>query len=318
MKKTSKILTGILIGGLFLYLAFRRADVTQMYAIVKQVDIKLLFLSELLFVLGLMLRSYRWKLLGQSYQNVKWVYFFQATSIGLMLNVFLPFRAGDLFQGHFLSRKSALSKSYTLSTVFLERLIDLMAALMIVTISSLFFVMPEQIRISKIVTLIASVLLGSAIIIRFRKRFMDGIIVFSGRWHSEKVQGLFNNIFEALKFFKNKQVIMQAVPLTFFIWLIIYGVSILLALHAFDIHIGFSGAVLFMAITSLSSTVSSSPGNIGVREFFSLIALGIFNVEHNRALSFAVLMHFLTELPNIIIGLYYLQEELFAKKKHCS
>jgi len=314
MKKRIKIFIGILVGILFLYLIFRKADVAQMYAIIVRADIKLLFLSEMLLVLSLILRSYRWKLLGERYRNIRWIYFFRATSIGLMLNVFVPFRAGDLYQGHFLSRKSNLSKSYTLSTVFLERLTDLMPPLIIIIVASLFFVMPEQIPIGQILIAITGVLLGIAFTIRFRKKFMDGIIFFIGSQHSDKVKGLFNNIIEAFKFFRNNQVLMLAVPLTFFIWLILYGFSVLLALHALDIHIGYSGAILFMAITSISSAILSSPGNIGTREFFSLVILVFLGVEYNRALSFAFLMHFLGELPNIIIGLYYLRDELFRKK----
>jgi hypothetical protein len=68
----------------------------------------------------------------------------------------------------------------------------------------------------------------------------------------------------------------------------------------------------------LSVAIPSSPGNIGTWEFFVLMALSIFKIDHNTALSYAVLSHFMALLPVTLIGLYFFFREVVMKGVHVS
>lgn len=310
MNKIAKLLFGIIISIIFLWLAFQKGNISEVTKIIRKADIFMLLLSILFTVIGLILRSYRWKLIGRDYEGIKWLKFFKATSMGLMLNVFLPFRSGDLFQGYFLSKKGSISKSYVFSTVFVERLMDFLPPLLLIISGSFFIILPEQIRINKLLLIVTFLIACLFAVILFRNKFIGIINRFSKFKHGDKIERLLNNIIEAIAFLKNKQVIFVAIPLTFFNWIVIYPTSYLLMMKSINININYWSVLLVMSISVLSAAIPSSPGFIGTWEFFTVIALGIFNVERNRALSYAVLSHFMTFLPFVIIGLFYFFYEI--------
>jgi len=313
MKKVLRVILGLVISIFFLWLTFRRADWPQVLAILKQTKIIFVIGSLLVALFGLILRSYRWKLLGKDYRNIPWRYFFRATNIGLMLNTFLPFRSGDFFQSYFLSRNSTLPQSYTLATVFLERLMDLLVPLLTIIIGSFFVVMPEQLNTHRMILLLVFVLLFLGLFLRFRRQIVGFFSNFLHSHHGEKLQRLLDNILRAVVFLKDRQVLTRALPLTVFLWFV-YALSNLLVLRSLDIRIGFWGAFLIQSITVMSVTIPSSPGYVGTWEFFGVLALTIFGVEKNLALSFVVLGHFLALLPTAVLGLFYFYREVVLKR----
>ena len=306
---------GLLISGLFLWLAFRKSDFSQIWSILKTVRLELLLVVFIISVLGLMLRSYRWKTLGKEYGNVPWKHCFEATSIGLMLNNFVPFRGGDLFQGYFLSKKSGLPKSYTMATVFLERLMDIVPPLLMIIVGSFFVVLPEQIKLSKILILLLILAAIIYVFISERKRFIRIIGNFMHQRHSAKIDHFLDNLAHAVLFMKDRQVLTQSFPLTLFNWFIFSGISTYLLLRSVGIEIGALNVYLVLGISIISVAIPSSPGFVGTWEFFTMLALSIFKIDKDRALSYAVISHFMALLPTTLIGLYYFYVEMFVKKE---
>lgn len=317
-KKTLRIVSGILISLFFLWLAFRKSDFGQIWDIIKTARFELLAIAFAVAVLSLMMRSLRWKNLGREYKNVPWKMFFEATSIGLMLNNFVPFRGGDLFQGYFLSKKSSLPKTYTLATVFLERLMDLAPPALMIIIGSYFIVIPAQVKIGRILVLFALIIAAILLFLKFRKIFISFIEKFIHEKHSEKIEKLLENIASAIKFLKDRQVLSVAVPLTLANWFILSALSTYLMLSALNISVSFIGLYLIIGISILSVAIPSSPGYVGTWEFFTMMALSIFGIEKEQALAYAVLSHFLALLPTTIFGLYFFFREMVLKKEKLS
>lgn len=266
-------------------------------------------------LIALMLRSYRWKKLGKEYRSVAWKNFFEATSMGLMLNTFVPLRGGDIFQAYFLSKKSGLPKSYTLATVFLERLLDLLPPVFMILIGSYFIVIPAQFKIGRLIILFAVIISAILLFLKLRKIFVSFIGRFVNKKHSEKIGKLLENITSAIKFLKDRQVLTVAIPLTIFNWFVVSAISTYLLLIAFNIKVSLIGLYLIIGISVLSVAIPSSPGFVGTWEFFTMMALSIFGVEKNIALSYAILSHFMALLPLNLVGLYYFYIEIFLKKE---
>ncbi len=315
LKKTFRIIAGIIISLVFLWLAFRKSDLSQVWHIMKTMRLDLLIIVFIISVLGLMLRSYRWKTLGKQYHSVRWRSCFEATSIGLMLNNFVPFRGGDLFQAYFLSKKSGLPKSYTVATVFLERIIDLIPPLLMIITGSFFVVLPEQIKLSRIFLLLFVLFVIVWIFVSQRKRFIGLIQNFIHKKHSDRIDRFLDNLAEAIIFVKDPQVLTQSIPLTLINWFVFTGITTFLTLKAVGIELNFLAVYLVLGISIMSVAIPSSPGFVGTWEFFTLLALSIFKIDRDRALSYAVISHFMALLPTTVIGLYYFYLEMFVKKE---
>jgi len=315
VKKTIRIVAGLLISLVFLWLAFRKSDLSQVWGILKTMRIDLIIVVFVISVLSLMLRSLRWKTLGKEYHNVSWKNCFEATSIGLMLNNFVPFRGGDLFQGYFLAKKSGLPKSYTMATVFLERIIDFFPPLIMIVAGSFFVVLPEQIKLSRIFLLLFILFALIYLFISQRKRFINIIQNFMHHKHSERIDRFLDNLAKAILFIKDRQVITQSVPLTLLNWFVLTSVTTFLTLKAVGIQLNFLAVFLVLGISIMSVAIPSSPGFVGTWEFFTMLALSIFKIDRDRALSYAVISHFMALLPATIFGLYYFYLEMFVRKE---
>ncbi|MGA2090082.1 MAG: lysylphosphatidylglycerol synthase transmembrane domain-containing protein [Endomicrobiales bacterium] len=314
MKKTLKLLVGIAISGLFLWLAFRKSDIRQVLLIMRSARIELIVASLGIGILGLFVRSYRWKLLGSKYRTVPYHNFFRATTMGLMLNTFLPFRTGDIFQGYFIARSSGLAQSYTLATVFMERLMDFVPPALMLVIGSFFVVLPPQIKLSRLVLLFAVVAGGIISVIILRKKFVAFMSCFLHDRHCDKIGHLLENVVTALGFLKDRQVLTRAIPLTLANWFILSNAGTFLILSSLNIHVSFFQSFLILGITVMSVAIPASPGFVGTWEFFCALALSIFHVDRDRALSYAVVSHILAFLPIVVIGLFFMIKEFLLKK----
>ena len=315
-KSTVQLLLGLGVSALFLWLAFRNADVAHIIGVLKGANILLLVIAFIAALGGLIMRSYRWKLLGKEYRGVPWKYFFHATTMGLSLNMFIPFRAGDLFQGYYIAKRSTLPKSYTFSTIVVERLMDMIPPVLMIIVGSFFVAFPAQVNTVMLIGMLGILFAGAAVAIRFAQPILEYCSVVGKRIkHGDKIVRLLENCILTVGFLKEKQVIFGALPLTFINWFVCTGISTYAVLRSLDIAIPFLSIYVIIGITVMSVAIPSSPGFVGTWEFFCMLALGLFGIDRNTALSYAVLSHVMAFAPVVVCGVGSLLYEIIIEKQ---
>ncbi|MDW8055834.1 MAG: lysylphosphatidylglycerol synthase transmembrane domain-containing protein [Elusimicrobiota bacterium] len=316
MSKWFKFILGIAISIILLLLAFRKVDFGLILRNFSQVKIGYLISSVLLGMIILLLRSYRWKQFIEEYKNCKLINFFESINIGLFFNNILPFRMGDLVQAYMVSKKTGVPKSLSLSTVLMERFIDLFPPIISIIIGSFFIILPQQVSIILSVSVLFFLITGVIFIFKFRNL----ILHFLGKISSKqkfwlRVLSLFKNFYSAIDNFKNVKILMKVIILTLLLWTG-YSTGMLLVCYSLNINLpSIWAGYLIQAITALSVVIPSSPGYVGSWEFMGSLALSIFNVEKDKALSFALLSHFVGMLPVLIFGLIFVIKEISLVKK---
>jgi uncharacterized protein (TIRG00374 family) len=304
MKKI-RFLIGLVISIFFLYVVLRKADVKEVFEIIKSMKWAYLIIGLILTVIAIFIRSKRWKvLLGDNGSYISLTKFFESLCAGQMTNNVLPFRVGDFAQAYFLGRKGNLSKSMVFSTVVMERLLDIVPPTLIIVVGSFFVILPEQIGIGRVLVFLAVLLVIAFLIFKSKtslQKFIEKILPS----HSlkDKFHRLIENFYSGLDAIKKKEVLLRVTFYTVFVWLTYFMVmySCLLCL---DININIPSAMLVMAITAISVTIPSSPGYVGTWEFFVILGLGVFHIDKSRALSFALIYHLVSLLMVTLIGLW--------------
>lgn len=312
--KIMKVFLGFLISIFFVWLVFRNIHIKEVISIISQANIWWILLSVVIGLVGFSIRCYRWKIIGHTnYEKIPWLSFFKSTNMGLMLNVFVPLRGGDLYQAYSLSKKSNLPKSYVLSTVFLERLIDFCPPLLIIFVGSIFVVLPKEITLGRLLGVLSVIFISLVIVIKYKQFFSRVFDKFFSSSRSKKVKEVVGNFLLGIELLKDKWVFIKVIPLTTLVWFL-SGISTWIVIRSLSITVPFWGGFLVMAITVLSVAIPSSPGFVGTWEFFAVMALSIFNVDKTQALGFALLYHFLAFLPVTFFGLIFFIESIFSKK----
>ena len=122
-------LTAILTAGA-LYYTFRHVDAGVMWRSMIGANPVYIFLAVLAVLLTMVLRAYRWKYIIYSSKDVPVSRIYSPLFVGFTGNS-LPLRIGDLIRAYLLSQRERLSFSQSLGTIFLERIMDVLSALIL-------------------------------------------------------------------------------------------------------------------------------------------------------------------------------------------
>lgn len=313
MNKWIKFSFGILISIILLYIVFRNVDVKSILAVLKTAKYEYLIYAMGINVFMLWLRSYRWRMFVPKYKSSGVSKFFESTNVGLMFNVVLPFRAGDLVQAYLLSKKIGQPKALTFSTVLMERFIDFFPPVIFIIIGSFFIILPQEISIPMAVLVLLILVVGIIILIKLKSFILKKLEFYSrGDKRSaliEKIFGITKNFYSGIENFKDIKLLIKIIPLTLLLWTG-YSITMWLYCRTLDIPLpSVWASFLIQSVTALSVVIPSSPGFIGTWEFMAILSLKIFSIEKTLSLTFALISHIFGMLPVVLIGAFYVLKE---------
>jgi uncharacterized protein (TIRG00374 family) len=263
-----------------------------------------------------LLRLFRWRLmlLTESGQPVARRAMWHAIAIGFMANNILWFRAGELIRVVTLNRLAPVKVSSGLSSVLLERLFDGLTIIALLFIGLLTTGIPATaevagIRVGTLATragILTAVVFAGCLAALLFPGLAHSLIrrVAPGRW-GERLAGMLDGIRAGLGSLASPGRAIGVVAWSIVIW-VVNALSFYTAFLAFDIKVGFGGAMLQQSLLVLGIAVPSTPGFFGPFEAAIKAVLGLFAVESSSAVAYALTYHVGTFLPITLLGLWSL------------
>ena len=154
IRKNWKIIVGVSLSLLFIFLAFRKVDFSQMGQAFAGADYWLLAPILAIIFLSLLLRAWRWQYLLAPIGQVKLPVLFASLVIGYMANTFLPAHLGEVVRAYHARGKTGISASAIFATIVVERLIDIFALLILMGMALVVFPFPGWVQKSGIIMLV--------------------------------------------------------------------------------------------------------------------------------------------------------------------
>jgi glycosyltransferase 2 family protein len=124
LKRAVAGVLGVLIGGVFLWLALRHIDPRELKAALHEMDVNWLITAVAIYLLSIGVRCLRWGVLLRATDNVKWRHAAEALVTGFAANYVLPGRIGELFRADYARRVFNMSRFTSLGTIVVERVCD--------------------------------------------------------------------------------------------------------------------------------------------------------------------------------------------------
>ncbi|UCD16262.1 MAG: flippase-like domain-containing protein [Candidatus Zixiibacteriota bacterium] len=319
-KRNKKIITqiaGLVISVGLLAFLFYKVDFAELAAALKGANYWWLIPNVVLIMVTMVFRAYRWRHMVRPIRDIGMSRLFSITMIGFMANNVLPFRLGEFVRAYSLSSKERVSKSAALATIFVERIVfDLLALLIIFGIVLLIspLIVFEELKIGAIITVCTGLLgLAFAIYLSSRSRrdshILAKILGIFPRGIRPTIENTVSKFATGLEFLQNWRRIFWVTFHTFMIW-VIMGLSnyfILLAFGWYDLPIAASFVIL--VVVSILIMVPASPGFIGVYHYGTVLSLAFYGIPREEALSCALVMHATQFLVVTLVGFYYLRRE---------
>jgi uncharacterized protein (TIRG00374 family) len=308
-----KLIIGIIISLVFLYLAFRKVDWSELWLALTGAQYWYIVPNIILVIFSMWMRAYRWKFMVNPIKKVGMRSLFSSVMIGFMANNILPARLGEFVRAYSLGTKEEISRSATFATIVIERIFDGFSLLFILWLALLLSPFPDWVKkASNLFLLINLVSLGFLILLEVKRdlalKFFSFIFRLLPFKLSSKAGEITEKFIGGLKVFRNVPSMLWILAWSILIWLVV-GISNYFIFLAFDLQPPIQASFILLVIVSLGVMLPSSPGFVGTFQFFCVVSLATFGYDKNVALPFSIVLHASQYFPVTLLGLYYLRKE---------
>ncbi len=285
------------LAAVLLYLALRGLDWAAFWKTIRTGHYdEFLLLTIPISSINYFIRALRWSVLVRSDGKVPVLSVFWANMAGYMGNAYLPARAGELVRSAFLGRKSGLGTSFVLATALTERLLDVIA-LVLITMTSLLLSDSDVAPVSqRLARTSARRIVGLAIIIAapFQERRILRLVSWAplperiSRTLSEQI----TRFLVGMRSLQNGRRLVSFILLTVVIWVVV-ALANTIGVHIVSQTLSTGQAFILLAALGLSSAVPSTPGYVGVYQFVAVSVLVPFGFSRANALAYILLSQIL-------------------------
>ncbi len=311
-----KLILGILISSLLIYLTFRGIDFKGVTSGLKAAKPVYLVCTLCLLILIQVLRSYRWGIILNPVKKVDQFSLFSVTSAGFLAVIAIPARIGELARPYLISTQKDIKMTSAVGTILVERVFDSLTILLTFFIVVSFTPLPPWLIKTSIIFLFISLAFLSLITLCIYKRDHSLRILtpllkkLPGKSYL-KLMEMINHLIDGFKIISHGKLILFLAFLSILIW-VIDASAIYVLFFAFDIDLPLSAAFVLMVIIILGITIPTAPGFIGNWHFFCVLGLTLFGIPKTDALTYAIVLHFLSIGIIVVLGLIFLPFNKFS------
>jgi len=335
MLRHTRTVVGVLLSIILLWFLFRDTDWQVLSSVLRKVDVSWLFLAFFLSFSSFFTRVQRWSYVVRATQPATFRNLFSATQIGLLVNLLIPARLGDLVRGYVLASLAKIPFTRSLTLVALDRINDIFALVVVLLVA--LFSFPSDVDIefaagafgnselfvvsSSLIQPVAASLTGALfivivilvflyfrqdIVLRFLGRVVEPIAPQAAKW----LRTIFLNFAAGMHIFRSGIQMTKSVLLSLVTWGLV-ALSLAALLMAFHLEFPWYGPFMMLAILGVFTAVTVTPGMVGqyhVPVVASLLMI-LPEMNVNEAKAVAIVAHLLAILPPVILGVYSMLSE---------
>jgi glycosyltransferase 2 family protein len=291
---TSHLVTllAIILAALFLFLALRDLDWVSFWHSLASAQYQYLALTIPIASANYFIRSFRWGVLIRSEKKIPHLSIFWSNMVGYMGNSFLPARAGEVLRSVAISSNFGLSTSFTLATALTERIMDVVALVLISSISLLSLNLLSDTFSSALKGVALLAVLGLAVVLcsPFLEKYFLLVLnrlPLPKSWIL-KISNQLSLFLQGMRTLQNGRRISTFLGLTALIWLI-DGCVTVIAANIVSSALSLPQALILLSALGLSSAIPSTPGYVGVYQFAAVTVLVPFGFSKSSALAFILI-----------------------------
>ncbi len=310
MKKYRNLIIGIILGAILLFAWFKLVNVSEVISYFRVIDWWLLVAASALYVFAYFLRSLRWRSLVGPLTKLSIRDAFSLSMAGLLMNYVVSFRAGDITQSIMLSQLKNVPVSSSLSTIFIDRLVNLSPIILVLILIPLVsFQLSTTLLVCLIVLLAIFAALVSLVMLSLRSKqkvvsLVQRFLVLAPRRFRDRILAFVDGFLEGMWVVRgNRRRLFWITALTI-LAVLFDGVYFYVLFIAFGPYLGFLPILFGYSLINLTYILPMPPAQIGSNEVLMLLVFSFgLGVDTNLAGAVMVCGHVLTGFLIFLIGL---------------
>jgi uncharacterized protein (TIRG00374 family) len=310
------VILGLAVGLIALFL--RNADMSKVVTSVRAARVDYLLASLALTIGTFVIRAERWQYLLAPLGPTRFMTVLRTTVIGFAASALLPARAGEVIRPYLLARREGLSAASAFATILVERILDLIAVLLVLGVFLVWFDPGLEARDSAVFSAIrfgglvmAPVAVGTLIVMFFMAGHPERLhtwVLKAERVLPAKLAAMIamvaRTFAEGFAVVRSPVRVLAALGWSLVLWVAIAAGIWTVAL-AFGIAMPFTGGWLMLAPLVVGVAVPTPGGVGGFHEAFRLGATSFFGADNDTAVGAAIVLHAISVVPVIIVGLVF-------------
>lgn len=269
-----------------------------------------------------LLRAVRWQVMLSPLGHARLLPAFRATVIGFAASFVLPARAGEVIRPWLLARHEGLDAAAVFATIVLERMLDLVAVLLLLGLYLAFFdtglaaldpAMFAAVRAGGLLAAVAAV--GGLGVLMVSARHPAGLaraIAWLTAWLPPRARAVVASLTDAfvagLAVVHDPARLGVAMAWSVLLWLVI-AAQIWVVSIGLGVSLPPAGALLIMAMLVVGVAVPT-PGAVGgFHEAYRLGATAFFGAANDHAVGAAIVLHAVGFVPTLIAGAWLMARE---------
>jgi uncharacterized protein (TIRG00374 family) len=298
-----KISSGLLIGIGLLFLVSRFVNLASSIHVLQQrlvtpQALVLVLLAGVAFLLAFVVRGLRWKLFLNPIAKVNTFKVVELSLVGIFLNFLLPIRAGELAKPLMLKRLAGVPVSQSVSTVAMDKAMDLAPALFIMALVP-FLGLQMDIRLWLVLGLVSGLLLVLIffVVLAAWKRasavaLLHKLKVIFPKAIGSKIEGFAIGFIDALLLcVKRPKIFLVAVLLTG-LAIVLDGLFAMFSFWVVGFPIPFGTAFFGYAVYNMFYILPNPPAQIGSNEVVGLLVfVGLLHLAPDKVVAMFVFSH---------------------------
>ena len=302
------LLAGLAFGALFLYLSIGAVSIEQVTILVRASSPRDMALAVVCAVLFMALKTLRWQELISPSSRVEFGRLHAIVYAGAAVNLIVS-HIGELFRAHTMNRVYAVPPSAALATIALERLFDILAVLLLLT---LFLArsgssdMPDVLAAAAEIGLAMCLGATAALIIALVwsdacARLLDRVTRVLPQSANAWVNRQFAQWVAGLGVVRNPRVLARVIALSTLQWSTI-AAGIWLSVHAVGAYIEWPAALALLTLLIVGLTLPTAPVYVGTTQFAFTVGLHIFSIDAARAFAGSLVYTMFVVMPMFLVG----------------
>ncbi len=317
-RRTIASVAGVALSIILLYITLRDVSFADLWTHLKEARLGPLVLAVVIGTLTFGIRTVRWRYLLRTDRDepVAWAPLWHATAMGFMANNTLPLRIGEVLRSYAASRLGKVPFTAALSSIAVERALDALTIGAMLTVALFTSGLPPETEIAGVGRLdrvairagvICGIILAGALFMVLFPLIAERIVrrVVPSHKLADRIVTLIEGLRLGFGALRSVGRLVAAVGWSIVHW-VLNAASFWVAFAAFNIDVGFTGAVLVMGLLAIGIAAPSSPGYFGIFELVVAAALTLFGVPRDVGVAYGITYHIATFIPITLLGLWSL------------
>ncbi len=300
-----RLILSLLVGGVFLYLAFRNVPFDGLRAALARFDWRWLVPAVTLSLLIQVFRAWRWQLELRPLARIGLGQLWIVTSVAYMAINVLPARMGEIVRPWLLSRRSSVTFSNVVGNLVVEKTMDSIVIVFYILVGLLTTAdLPAWVRRGALFPAAGAAILAGLVVLVWvggEPFFNQRVARYLPARFGAGLGRFINALLDGMRILPNPRLLAMVFTVSVALWSLPI-LSSYVVIRAFNFAVPFNAALMVFIFIGFGTALPQAPGMIGTYQYACVLALGLFGVPQTEAVAYGLVLNALQLLTLMAQG----------------